>query len=224
MHTKRNTVSLRPRRSGLIWTAIGITGFAAIIVPFILFGSHIDAWTIAFMEGPRQHPVTVAITLGGVLASDILLPVPSSIVSTGCGLFLGFLWGTMVSWIGMILSCAVGYILAAQLGRPFVARMVGPTSMTHFETLRARYGHWIIVLARPVPVIAEMSVLFAGLGRMPPWRFFLLSTLSNLGISVVYAAIGAFSVAQQAFLPAIAGSLLLPGIGMLWGRLHHRRT
>ncbi|MBT7702401.1 MAG: hypothetical protein HN700_19095 [Verrucomicrobia bacterium] len=58
---------------------------------------------------------------------------------------------------------------------------------------------------------------------MPFWRFLFLKTLSNLGISMVYAAIGAFSADQSAFLPAVVGSLLLPGLGMLWVRWREAR-
>ena len=220
----RNTETLSvldvttPRHPGLKWALIGLATLAAIIVPFVLFGARVDAWTVGLIEGPRQHPAIVSLLLGGMLGSDILLPVPSSIVSTACGIFLGFFVGTMVSWVGMVVSCCLGYLLALRLGRPFVSRMVGRRSMSHFEHLQKHYGDWVVVLARPIPVVAEISVLVAGLGRMPFWRFFWLSSFSNLGISMVYAGIGAFSVNLNAFLPAVAGSVLIPGLGMLWVR------
>jgi uncharacterized membrane protein YdjX (TVP38/TMEM64 family) len=205
----------KSERSGIKWTAVTIVLLAIVIVPFVLFGGQIDAWTSAFIKGPRRHPGVVSLVLGGLLGSDILFPVPSSIVSTACGLLLGFVRGTLTSLAGMIVSCGIGYALAAGLGRPFVNRMVGDDSMHHFEDLDKRFGSWAIILARPVPVLAEVSVLFAGLGRMPFGRFFLLTTLSNLGISTVYAAIGAYAADLNAFLLAVAGSVLLPGIGML---------
>ena len=116
-------------RSGIKWTAVTIVLLAIVIVPFVLFGGQIDAWTEAFIEGPRRHPGMVSLVLGGLLGSDILFPVPSSIVSTACGLLLGFVRGTLTSLAGMILSCGIGYALAAGLGRPFVKRMVGDDSM-----------------------------------------------------------------------------------------------
>ena len=66
--------------------------------------------------------------------------------------------------------------------------------------MRHRFGEWVIVVSRPIPVLAEASVLFAGLSGMPASRFLLLSTLSNLGISAVYAAVGAFSASTNSFL------------------------
>jgi uncharacterized membrane protein YdjX (TVP38/TMEM64 family) len=121
-------------------------------------------------------------------------------------------------------SCLIGYVLAAKLGQPFVRKMVGDESMARFEALQARHGIWVVVITRPVPVLAEIAVLSAGLGKISFARFMLLSTLSNLGISAVYAAIGAWSATLNAFLWAVAGSLLLPGIGMLWMHLKNRNV
>jgi membrane protein DedA with SNARE-associated domain len=78
-----------------------------------------------------------------------------------------------------------------------------------------RYGHWALILFRPVPVLAEASVFFAGLSRMSRTRFLALVALSNLGISAVYAATGAFSASRDTFLYAFAGAVALPGLGLL---------
>jgi uncharacterized membrane protein YdjX (TVP38/TMEM64 family) len=204
--------------SAIRWTVITLVVLAIILVPFVLLGKQIDAWTDAALKEAQGQHLIVSLTLGGLLASDILLPVPSSIASTACGLLLGIPLGTVVSWVGMIISCIIGYALAARLGHPFVNRMVGERSMEHFERLRSRYGYWIIILSRPIPVLAEASVLFAGLGKMPIRGFLLLTTLSNLGISLAYATIGALSANLNAFLPAFCGAVLLPGLGMLWAR------
>ncbi len=72
-----------------------------------------------------------------------------------------------------------------------------------------------MVAAQPIPVLAEASVLFAGMSRMPLNRFIMLSTLSNLAISAVYAGIGAMSATVNSFLPAMAGSILVPWLVMM---------
>jgi len=50
---------------------------------------------------------------------------------------------------------------------------------------------------------------------MPMHQFLLLSTLSNLGISAVYAAVGAFSATVNSFLFAFGGSILVPLVAMI---------
>jgi len=46
-------------------------------------------------------------------------------------------------------------------------------------------------------------------------RFLFLSTLSTLGISLVYAVVGWYASSESFFLLAFAASMILPGISML---------
>jgi uncharacterized membrane protein YdjX (TVP38/TMEM64 family) len=192
------------------WILLCTIILTAIVLPFIIFGAQIETWSKAALTTADEHSLTVALLLGGLLASDILLPVPSSIVSTACGLLLGFTIGTMVSFIGMVISCTAGYYLALGPGRFLAQRLLGDKEIDKLGRLSDRFGDWVIVLARPVPVLAEASVLFAGMGKMKPSRFFLMSTVSNLVISATYAAIGHFSAEISSFLLAGAASILIP--------------
>jgi uncharacterized membrane protein YdjX (TVP38/TMEM64 family) len=73
-------------------------------------------------------------------------------------------------------------------------------------------------------MLAEASVLFAGISGMPLAQYLLLSTLSNLGISAAYAAVGALSATVNSFLLAFAGSILLPLVAMLLVRTKPAQT
>jgi len=194
---------------------LAILVLAFILVPFALFGQAMDRSISSHLQNAAGHRSAVAMILGMSLAADIFLPVPSSVISTACGLLLGLRLGTIVSLAGMTFSCVAGYRLAHRLGRPFAARFVGNAEMKRVEAFSRRFGHWAVILARPVPMLAEASVLFAGLGGMPFGRFLMMSTLSNLAISLVYAAVGATSTRFNAFLPAFAGSVLIPWLVML---------
>ena len=87
-------------------------------------------------------------------------------------------------------------------------------SFQSLEKLQNKYGDWIIILSRAVPVLAEASILTAGIGRMRFKRFILLVLLSNLGISIAYSFIGAYSGYINSFLLAFAGAIILPGAAM----------
>ena len=63
--------------------------------------------------------------------------------------------------------------------------------------------------------MAEASVVFAGMCRMAAARFALLAALSNLGISAVYAAIGAWATDVQSFLLAFLSVIAIPVMVML---------
>ncbi|MFP2910634.1 DedA family protein, partial [Pyxidicoccus sp. 3LFB2] len=78
-------------------------------------GADVDAVAQRFLSA-RPPAWQVAGVLGGLLAGDIFLPVPSSLVSTAAGGLLGFWGGLATNWVGMMGACAVGYALGARAG------------------------------------------------------------------------------------------------------------
>jgi uncharacterized membrane protein YdjX (TVP38/TMEM64 family) len=204
------------------WTLLCAVILALILVPFFVFGDDVELWTRQVLQAATGRPLRTAVVLGGLLATDIVLPVPSSLVSTACGFFLGVVSGTLTSWAGMNASCLMGFAITMWLGRPLAARLLQPREMEQLERMSHRYGAWALVLARPVPVLAEASVLFAGLGRVRPRQFLVLTTLSNGGISVTYALIGALSADINAFLVAMAGAIAVPWLFLSIAKYWHR--
>lgn len=184
---------------------------ALILVPFFLWEEAILGWTNGFTSKPGNAAI-VAAALGGLLAADIVLPVPSSLVSTAAGTLLGFLPGALVSCLGMTVGSLIGYSLGR---RASSARCLAQADRAQLERARDRFGDWIVILFRPVPVLAEASAVFAGAAAMARGRFLLLAALSNLGISLVYAAAGAFAASRESFLAAFAGAVALPGIAVI---------
>lgn len=173
------------------WGVIVAVLFAAVIVPFLLFAPSLDAaaaWAAANGTGWAG-----ALLLGGLLAGDILLPVPSSVVSTACGVILGFTTGTLVSTAGLTAGCLLGYGLGRCLSGPRLERLVTADGAARVSALAARHGAWALVLLRGVPVLAEMSVVMAGMTRMAPITVLPAVLLPNLGLSAAYAAAGAYA-------------------------------
>lgn len=193
------------------WILVTVAILALILTPFFLFGDSIEIWTNNFFQSSPTK-LLASLVIGALLAIDIVAPIPSSVVSTAGGYFLGFIGGTIVSLSGMTISCLLGYWLGAKFGRAATERFINSSEISRFEKLQKRYGDWIIIISRSIPVLAETSVLFAGIGRMQPNRFILMTTISNLGISMVYAAVGAYSAHFNSFLLAFTGAILLPGI------------
>ena len=179
------------------------------IVPFVLVGGRIDEWFIAWQERTRDPP-SAALMIVGLLATDILLPIPSSMVSTFGGGKLGWLLGTLASWVGMSLGAIIGFALTRWLGPSFTRWFVKPESLSQMSKLSQRYGPSVIVLTRGIPVLAEASVLLLGLERLP-WRMFLPPLLlANLGLAFAYSAFGDFAQQYNSVPLALAISILLP--------------
>lgn len=205
----------RQRPGGLI--VLGVAVVAAILVPFFLFDEAIEGWTRGFIEQSRGEPLLVALVLGGLLAGDIVLPTPSSLISTACGSCLGFVLGTVVSFVGMTLSAVAGYLIGRGASG-WAERQLKPGELDLLQRMHSRWGVWMLAAVRPVPVLAEASVLFAGVARMP-WQGALpLVLISNLGVSLCYAAIGALASGSDAGWLAFVAAALLSGAAMLMFR------
>jgi uncharacterized membrane protein YdjX (TVP38/TMEM64 family) len=197
---------------GVRWTVIWVALIGLVLVPFVLFEPQFNAFAARMTDGNTARSLAAA-SIFGLLALDVLLPVPSSIVSTAAGILLGFWRGAVIVWLGMTIACLLGYALGARASGA-ARRFVGEDGLARAERLVRRYGEWTLVICRPVPVLAEASVIFAGLVRAPFGRFLQLTAWSNLGIAVAYAAFGAFSMRVDSFLLAFLGALIIPGIAI----------
>ena len=199
------------------WAALGILVLALLLVPFLLFEEEFERLATWLADGHASGWATAA-AIGGLLAFDVFLPVPSSIVSTGAGALLGFWRGAMVVWIGMTAGCLIAYALgwgASQGAR----RLVGADSLARAQGLSQRFGAWAILICRPVPVLAEATVVFAGIVGAPLGPFVALTASSNMGIALAYSAVGAFSMRMQSFVLTFLGALALPGLALLFAKL-----
>ena len=195
------------------WIYTTLFLLAAILVPFAILEKPLEDWTALMLKADRGAWWKA----GGVilvLALDILLPVPSSIVSTAAGYLLVFPAGLAASLAGTTLGYALGYGIGRFTRDSIVSRVVNAGQLDRITRESDRWGDWVVVVFRPVPVLAEASVVVAGLMRRPWGRFLILTTLANLGISAAYSAVGAFALETQSFLLAFAGAVTIPGLAM----------
>jgi len=181
-----------------------------ILVPFFFFHSYIDSWTEALLKAPRGHSVYYCLAVCLLLVADIILPVPSSVISIGAGFLLGFYYAVLISFTGMVLGCLLGYWLGKRSGNAM--RWLDEETKSMMEKFFQSAGKWALIIARPVPVLAEASVFFAGISKMNFVSFMWASSLSNLGIAIVYAAVGVYAVSVNSVLLAFTAAMILPAI------------
>ena len=194
------------------WALVWIVVLGVILAPFFLFEEQFNALA-AWITGGGVSPGAAALAIATLLTFDVLLPVPSSIVSTGAGVLLGFAIGTAIVWTGMTAGCLVAYALGAR-GSGAARRLVGDGSLARAHSLASRYGEWTIVICRPVPVLAEATVVVAGLVRAPLRRVLALTATANFGIAAGYAAVGAYAMRVDSFVIAFVGALLIPAVAL----------
>ena len=213
---------LSPR---LGWTVLVIGLMAAIIFPWLLFDAWIQGVGVAWLEAVRLRPLAAAGVVVTLLAADIVLPVPSSLVAVFAGGLLGFARGAMTIWVGLMLGCGVGYAFGTRPGRRLARRIVGPGQLGVLERQGAAIGPLALILARGIPVLAEASVIAAGAARMD-WRLFLGSVaVANAVVALAYAGVGALAVGNSSFLMVFTGLAAVPAAAWaLYARIGPRQA
>lgn len=199
------------------WFWLILIVLALILVPFFLYEDYFNALASRLAAGDVS-PAWTSLVIVGLLGSDVVLPIPSSLISAAAGLLLGFWRGAATIWVGMTVSCVIGYFIGAWSAGG-ARRLLGESGVRRAAELAASYGQLAIVLCRPVPVLAEATVIFAGLIRSPFARFLATCVWSNLGVALGYAAIGAFAMRVDSFIPAFLGAIVLPGLAAVGARL-----
>lgn len=208
-------------KSSRAWLILASLTLLIILAPFFLFEKGLSEW-VPYLTGPAHRSGTIAVAVILLLAMDVLLPVPSSLVSTAAGAALGWLPGLAVSSAGMTLGSLIGYALGRKCGLPLVRRMVRDRDLEQVSARFRRGAGWALAAMRPVPVLAEASALFAGVSQVPLPAYIGVTTLANIGISAVYCAVGANVFDTGSFLIAFGASMALPGMAMAVNRWFRR--
>lgn len=181
------------------------------IIPFLFFGGRFEDWLRGVAEDPPSVPATMALVIG-LLSTDILLPIPSSVVSTMAGWQLGWWRGTLATWIGMNLGAIIGFALARKWGQPFALWFSKSEDLERMREVSHQYGPLVLVLTRGMPVFAEASVLISGIHQLSWQRFLPAVVLSNLGIALAYSAFGDYAEQHQWLPLALGVSVAVPVI------------
>lgn len=188
--------------------------FAIPVVPFLWLGESFEAGLLKTLREPSSIVVVTSWVIG-LLAADMFLPVPSSAVITYAGGVLGVVAGTVTSWVGLSLGAIGGFGLARLFGESIARRFSESDDIERMSRFTQRHGATALVLTRALPILAEACVLMLGAGRLS-WRQFLLPMLvSNLLLSLTYAACGAYFQDSNAFPVAIVASGAVPLIAAL---------
>ena len=164
------------------------------------------------MSATDQGAIPFALTGAGLLAADVLLPIPSSIVGTMLGARLGFLPGFAAAFVGM----TTGQVLAYAASRRLLRKRSG--ALPAAPTLAA------VFLSRPVPVLAEAVAIAAGAARVSWPQFLLACSTGNLFYAGALALNGAELLPGSLLGPGLILPMLLPVAAWLLWRTMHRNS
>lgn len=187
---------------------------AGIIVPFVVWGAAFDK-TLS-LEGARQWMEGYGwwAWLAGImlLVTDIVLPVPSTVVMSALGWMYGWWIGGLVAAAGSMLSGTVAYAACRWLGRGAARWIAGEEGLRRGEEIFEKSGGWLVALSRWMPVLPEAVACLAGLSRMRRRVFFPALACGSIPTGFAFAAIGHLGQSEPGW--AMALSCILPVV--LW--------
>jgi uncharacterized membrane protein YdjX (TVP38/TMEM64 family) len=154
-----------------------------------------------------------------LLAVDIFIPVPSSIVMVLSGAAFGVVWGSMLAFVGSIGGEWLGFELARKYGTSLSARFIGDDAeRQRLNRMLNEHGAAAVAVTRALPVVMETMSVVAGLSTMKRSTFLIASTLGTLPIVVVYAYAGAVSREMDSVVPAVVILIAVAAAGWVWYR------
>ena len=180
------------------------------IIPFALFGDLIDVRAL-------EHPSLYYVFFIGILllGSDILAPLPSSLIAVFMGVKLGFVYATLAIFLGLMLGSVLGFLLGWYPANYFFKKMLPSDQQASIKTLEHRISYWALVLCRSVPILAESSVIAAGAARLQPVKTMLVLGLTNLCLAMVYAFFGVWGGLDSNPAILFCGGILIPAMGIV---------
>lgn len=153
-----------------------------------------------------------------LLAADVALPIPSSLVMVLSGAAFGVAWGSMVALVGSIAGEWLGFELVRRYGRGVSRGIVGADEFERFSAFFERHGTLAVMLTRPLPVVMETMSLVAGLSGMSRVAFLGASLAGTAPIVVIYAYAGAVSREADSIIPAAVILVAVAACGYAWYR------
>jgi uncharacterized membrane protein YdjX (TVP38/TMEM64 family) len=195
--------------------ALWFLGLAALVLgTWWIWGGRMDAqFTLAgsveWLESTGPWAWVAGIAL---LAGDLFLPVPGTVVISALGLIYGVLTGGAVAAVGLMTAGLCGYGLGRLCGERFARRWLGDRDFDKGTKLFTTGGGWVVALSRALPILPEVISCTAGLVRMPFKRFVVSLACGSVPMGFLFAAIG--RAGQET--PGWAFGLSLAVPALLW--------
>jgi len=173
--------------------------------------------------------------IAAMVAENVFPPIPSEIVLPLAGYevsrgSLAFVWTVLAATLGSLLGAYVLYAIGLFGGRAVVLRWgrvlrVREADLARSEGWFERWGDWVVLVGRIVPLARSLVSIPAGMLRMPLVRFTLLTTIGSLVWNIVLITAGyqlgrqwedvARVVGRYSDIAALAVAIALVG-GLFW--------
>ena len=145
-----------------------------------------------------------------LVAENLFPPIPSEVVLPFAGFLVGQgdlnFWGALVAaTLGSVLGALILYVLGRWGGRRLILRYgswlrVDKQGLDRAEGWFRRWGDWVVLFARIVPLARSIVSIPAGTAKMPLARFVALTTIGSALWNALLIGAGALLGANWALI------------------------
>lgn len=209
------------RTAALVAIVAGVVIGSKLLLENVL-GIDLEPWARSWVTGAGPAG---AFTVVALLAADVVLPIPSSLVMILSGAAFGVWWGSLLAFAGSLGGEWLGFELARRYGSAWSDRFIGdPAEVRRLNRLLEQHGAAAIAISRALPVVMETLSLMAGVSSMKRRTFLGASALGTAPIVVAYAYSGALSRETGTLVPALVMLVAVTIAGAAWYRSRVSRS
>ena len=174
--------------------------FFVLLCFFLLLFLLVEQFQVPLLSDPsavlNRGGFIAAVVGTGLLTSDIVLPVPSSLIMIANGALFGLVLGGVLSLLGGLGSSLLGFWIGRRSTR-LVQRFVPEDERRQADRLMERWGMIAIIATRPIPLVSETLSIVAG-GTSLRWRAMVGASVLGLAPgAAIYAATGVYAVTLE---------------------------
>lgn len=155
----------------------------------------VENWLRNAREISAEYVVLLVV---GLLVADLLVSVPTLTITLLSGFLLGQWLGAAAALVGLYTAGCLGYLISRRLGDRLLAVLLKQPekrkqAIQSFET----HGFGMIILARAVPILPEVTACLAGATKMRFTRFIVAWSLNSVPYVLVATFAGSVSTLEE---------------------------
>ena len=200
-----------------------LTIVGCLLLFFLLTFLIVEQLNLPILTEPRYlmetKSISTAVVGVALLTLDVFLPVPSSLIMIANGALFGIALGSLLSLVGNLNAALIGFFIGRRGGGALLDQFISRSQRAQANRLLEKWGLLAIIVTRPIPLLAETTVIMAGTSQISWQRMALASLAGALPASLLYALTGATAASFNNSLLTFGLVLLIAGGFWLVGKI-----
>ena len=196
-----------------LWLKIlffSIVIFTSLVLPLAFLETSLSNYGNIALSWAGTNKLFISLLVIFALTADVILPVPNGLTNTLAGMSLGWALSSVVIWIGLTLGATLAYILGRFAGRPVAKKLISKKEFEEVEASLKNLNVISLILSRPIPGFSELIAISAGLSKISYKVFLTVIGITNIGVALIFSAIGAAAIQNESASLAYFGIAILP--------------